>query len=294
MRHRAALGGLLALVGVVAAAFGGEDVATSVTYRLEPLAGRQITDQDIDRVCRVLSRRLTGAGLGDQAITSRGPLERTEISVTFKASPDREAVLRMLERPGTIEFRIVAPAEDTRKWRQISEELDGPLVAPKRFAWVPYAADRPECLVVTPERPIAAHIEKLLASGLPDDDVVVESLRGDLERVRRDEVFTGDQLQRVEVHRQSTQVLVYFAFREDRKTSFGEFTERHVKELLAIILDGKVESAPVIRSRLPGEGIIEGGGATGFTEREARELASVLEAGALPVRLVRVEAPEKK
>jgi preprotein translocase subunit SecD len=293
MRHKAALGGLLALLGVVAAAFGGEDVATTVTFGLKRPDGKATTKADTETVVAVLGRRLNGAGLEGIKISADACATVT-LKVPGALSARRDEIASLAERPGTIEFRIVASADETKKWRQISEELDGPLVAPKRFAWVPSAADRPEYLVVTPERPITAHIEKLLASGLPDDDVVVESLRGDLERVRRDEVFTGDQLQRVEMHRQSTQVLVYFAFREDRKTSFGEFTERHVKDLLAIILDGKVESAPVIRSRLPGEGIIEGGGAAGFTEREARELATVLNAGALPVRLVRLEAPEKK
>src|SRR5262245_44530956 len=127
MRRRALLGGVLALACAVTAAIGGEGEATSVKYRLEALPGRQVTDQDIDRVVQVLKRRLTAAGFGDQAITSRGPLDRTEMSVTFKTPPDRDAVLRMLERPGMLEFRIVAPPDEERTWREISGELDGPL-----------------------------------------------------------------------------------------------------------------------------------------------------------------------
>lgn len=60
---------------------------------------------------------------------------------------------------------------------------------------------------------------------------------------------------------------------------FAELTGRHVGRRLAIILDGKVFSAPVIRSRIGGgSGVIEGR----FTSDEAHNLALVLRAGALP------------
>ena len=48
---------------------------------------------------------------------------------------------------------------------------------------------------------------------------------------------------------------------------------------LAIVLDGNVHSAPVIRERIPsGQAQITGG----FTSEEATDLAIVLRAGALP------------
>ncbi|MEK7766742.1 MAG: protein translocase subunit SecD, partial [bacterium] len=60
---------------------------------------------------------------------------------------------------------------------------------------------------------------------------------------------------------------------------FAELTGRHVGRRLAIVLDGKVYSAPVIRSRIGGgSGVIEGR----FTSDEAHNLALILRAGALP------------
>jgi preprotein translocase subunit SecD len=56
---------------------------------------------------------------------------------------------------------------------------------------------------------------------------------------------------------------------------------------MAIVLDGKVQSAPSIRSRISGgAGIIEG---PPFSYEEARDLAIVLRAGALPVPLTIIE-----
>src|SRR6266436_1328164 len=60
---------------------------------------------------------------------------------------------------------------------------------------------------------------------------------------------------------------------------FGEITEQNVGKHLAIILDGNVYSAPRINERIPGgRAVITGQ----FTVDEARDLAIVLRAGALP------------
>jgi SecD/SecF fusion protein len=61
---------------------------------------------------------------------------------------------------------------------------------------------------------------------------------------------------------------------------FAQYTGTHVGDYLAIVLDGKVQSAPVIRDRIPAgtPASITGG----FTDEEARDLAIVLRAGKLP------------
>ncbi len=77
-------------------------------------------------------------------------------------------------------------------------------------------------------------------------------------------------------------------FRLDRRgaRTFSRLTADHVGKQLAIILDSVVKSAPSIRNRIPnGEGQISGS----FTDQQARDLAIVLRAGALPVTLTIVE-----
>jgi preprotein translocase subunit SecD len=67
---------------------------------------------------------------------------------------------------------------------------------------------------------------------------------------------------------------------------FGEVTEQNVGKHLAIILDGSVYSAPRINERIPGgRAVITGQ----FTVEEARDLAIVLRAGALPAPVVVLE-----
>lgn len=74
---------------------------------------------------------------------------------------------------------------------------------------------------------------------------------------------------------------VTFELKTARKRAFHEFTRRNVGRLMAIVLDGKCQMAPVIRSPIPGQGIIEGN----FTAQEAGDLRLLLNAGALPVPL---------
>ncbi|WP_088344227.1 MULTISPECIES: protein translocase subunit SecD [Rhodomicrobium] len=67
---------------------------------------------------------------------------------------------------------------------------------------------------------------------------------------------------------------------------FGDVTSKHVGEPFAIVLDGKVISAPVIRTPiLGGQGQISGN----FSAHEAHDLAVLLKAGALPAPLNVVE-----
>ncbi|MDC0074965.1 protein translocase subunit SecD, partial [Alphaproteobacteria bacterium] len=68
--------------------------------------------------------------------------------------------------------------------------------------------------------------------------------------------------------------------------TFGKITKKNIGKQFAIVLDGKVISAPVIRSAiLGGSGIITGG----FSVEEANDLAVLLRAGALPAPLTVLE-----
>lgn len=60
---------------------------------------------------------------------------------------------------------------------------------------------------------------------------------------------------------------------------FERITGEHIHKRMAIVLDGKVHSAPTIQSRIGGgKASITGS----FTPTEAQDLAIVLRAGSLP------------
>lgn len=84
---------------------------------------------------------------------------------------------------------------------------------------------------------------------------------------------------------QSSQPVVSFTLDSRGAQLFGDFSGNNIGKRMAIVLDGKVYSAPVIRERIGGgSGQISGN----FTPQEASDLAIALRSGALsaPVQVV--------
>ncbi|MGW8264942.1 MAG: protein translocase subunit SecD [Longimicrobiales bacterium] len=100
--------------------------------------------------------------------------------------------------------------------------------------------------------------------------------------------MTGDMLENAVANRdtQYNQAIVNFELNRRGGRRFAEFTGQHVGDFLAIVLDGEVMSAPVIRDRIGASGQIELGNSP---MEEARDLALVLRAGALTAPLTIME-----
>jgi preprotein translocase subunit SecD len=98
-------------------------------------------------------------------------------------------------------------------------------------------------------------------------------------------LMSGDAIQtaRIEFNQsQFGQPMIAFELTKDGAVKFARLTEENVNRRLAIVLDGVVQSAPVIRGRIGGgRGVIEGQ----FTKEEAKDLALVLRSGTLPAPL---------
>jgi preprotein translocase subunit SecD len=93
-------------------------------------------------------------------------------------------------------------------------------------------------------------------------------------------LMTGDAITDARLHPdQVGRMIVSITFNRAGATQFERLTEANVGKKLAIILDNRVYSAPVIKDRISGgAAIIEGI----FTPEEASDLALVLRAGSLP------------
>ncbi|MEK6558860.1 MAG: hypothetical protein AABZ43_01840, partial [Planctomycetota bacterium] len=99
--------------------------------------------------------------------------------------------------------------------------------------------------------------------------------------VRNKTEISGEHLSRIYSERKGIEPVVGFEFDAIGKSKFGQITERNIGKPLAIILDDILYSAPVIRDRIPGSGIIEGN----FTQDEVNELIAIMRAGSLPADL---------
>jgi preprotein translocase subunit SecD len=104
----------------------------------------------------------------------------------------------------------------------------------------------------------------------------------------RTPVVTGRDLRSATENRNSNnpgQWQVNFSLSGEGARRFGPFTEQNVHRQMAIVLEHRVYSAPVINSRIDDQGFIEGN----FSQDSAHDLALVLRAGALPASIKYLE-----
>jgi preprotein translocase subunit SecD len=131
-------------------------------------------------------------------------------------------------------------------------------------------------------------LEEALGGNIPPGDEILYRIEGGAESqkkipflLKKRAVITGEYLTdaRVTIGSQYNEPYVSLTFDSRGARLFEQITGANIKKRLAIVLDDIVNSAPVIQDR------IAGGRAqiTGrFTMEEARDLAIVLRAGALP------------
>ncbi len=207
----------------------------------DPLVHR-IQEQTVEEEIRTLERRVNALGVAEPVIGKYGS-RGDQILVQLPGITDREQARNVISRTAQLALKLVQDQAATRE--QLLQPTQGKV---------------PDNLEVVP--------------GAGEDNQPVFYL------VTREAVITGRDLKtaRAGVDPQTTAPDVEFTLTPAGAEKFARETGRSVGKKLAIILDGRVESAPVIHSQIRDRGVITGR----FTSREVDELAKVLKAGALP------------
>lgn len=226
---------------------------------------------------------LTGVGQSDLEVTGQGDLITIRLSAAEQtATDDRtmqqslEIVRRRVDAAGTREPTIVRQGSD-----RILIEVPGIGSAAELKELIGTTAK----LTFNPVVSTTSNPDQPAGAGnviLPSADR--EGVYYILEDVP---VVTGDELTdaRPETD-QNGYPAVGFRFNTTGARAFGDYTATHIGEPFAIVLDGKVISAPTIQSHIGGgSGIITGR----FTVQEAADLALLLRAGALPAGMTFLE-----
>ncbi len=113
-------------------------------------------------------------------------------------------------------------------------------------------------------------------------DIILEDVKNPNEKylVKQVPILDGSKLTNAQVafDQNTNEPVINFSLNGEGAQIFGDFTEKNVGHRLAVVLDGKVYSAPNIRERIGGgHGQISGS----FTVEEANDLAIALRSGAL-------------
>jgi preprotein translocase subunit SecD len=220
---------------------GGTD--TALEFQLSDRWRREVRERGMAQVLEVLRRRIEDPiqGVADSVVTRQGD-DRILVQIPG-GQLDRDSARQLLKVTGFLEFKIVKDAAQT-------EEL--------------LRAKHPQGLPAETEIAFEKDKESQRVLG-----AFLVAQHADL---------SGDYLEDARVGFDNRQrPIVQFQFNTEGGELFGKITQEHIGEQLAIVLDERVYSAPVIRSRIGSRGQIEGR----FTSAEAADLAVVLRSGSL-------------
>ena len=139
-------------------------------------------------------------------------------------------------------------------------------------------------------------LDKALSGRIPPGDIIMygpeqtrngKSYRQPYLLKKRTEL-SGSEIAdaRVSIDSRYNEYAVTLKFNSKGSRKFDQLTSAHIGERFAIILEGTVNSAPVIRERIAGGSAQITGG---FSPEEAHDLAIILRAGALPAPVKVVE-----
>src|SRR5881409_2284380 len=212
---------------------------TSFRIRLKP-GDKPITKGMLDQAVEVIRKRIDTFGVSEPIIS---PVANDRILVqipgldTAKIQEARD----QLSRVAKLEFRLVYP-DNGERLREIDEGKQ----------------------VIPPEYRIETHKHQG-----EDGKSVEERLL-----VKKKADLSGDRVSGAGASYEKEGWMVHLRFDPDGAKQFGNITAAHVHHRFAIVLDGVIQSAPVIQDAIyGGDAQITGR----FTEEEARGLASVLE-----------------
>ncbi len=184
------------------------------------------------------------------------------------------------------EFGTLSPNIARMGERRILVELPG-VVDPERAKSIIGRTAQLELREVVDVAFSKEELLKRYPQGLPKDTEILEGIEKEIDGkkikeyylVKKVPIVTGADLKdaRATVD-QAGNPAVNFELTSEGAEKFGEATAKLIGKRIAIVLDNKVVSAPVVRSRISATGQITGN----FTTEEANDLAVVLRAGALP------------
>ena len=207
-----------------------------------------VKDMAVGQAVETIRNRLDQFGLAEPSVTRQG---REDIVVELpgiKTQEEEQRARELIAKPANLELMAV----DELKADQVYD--------------------------LTPEEALEMGNLILEETGKPEIKYLVKQIP----------ILTGSEVvdAKVAFDQQTNQPVINFTLSSFGAKVFGDFTAKNVGKRLAVVLDGKVFSAPSIRERIGGgSGQISGD----FTVNEAGNVAIALRSGALPAPIIMLE-----
>jgi preprotein translocase subunit SecD len=234
---------------------------TGYTLTLKNAAITQIQETTMTQSLETIERRINVLGLTEPTIQPRGGRNANEILVQLPGEGDPTRAKEVIQAGGQLELKLV---EDPVTYASQTEALGR------------HGGILPPGTEIVPGRS-----EARTATGAPDAGETWYVLT-------RASIVTGRDLRSAVENRNSANPGMWqinFTLSPEAARRFGPFTETNKGRQMAIVLEHRVYSAPVINGRIDDSGLIEGN----FSQQSAHDLALVLRAGALPASIKYLE-----
>jgi preprotein translocase subunit SecD len=198
---------------------------------------------------QTIERRVNELGVTERAIAQQGT-SGDQILVQLPGVTDVNRAKEIIRSTGLLELKIVEQGPSAKDALLVNGQV-------------------PQGMEVVPG-----------VTGTPGDAGTVYYL------VKKAAAVTGTDLRNARPSvDENNQPAVAFTLSNEGGNKFGKVTSENIGRQLAIILDGRVQSAPRIESRIQSEGRITGS----FTTEEVQNLALILRSGALSASLTYLE-----
>jgi preprotein translocase subunit SecD len=231
------------------------------TLTLRPSAVATIQEQTMTQSVETIERRINALGLTEPTIQPRGGRNANEILVQLPGEGDPTRAKAVIQAGGQLELKLV---EDPVPYASQTEALSR------------HGGVLPPGTELVPGRSQTRNAAGGVDSG--------ESWYV----LNRAAVVTGRDLRSaVETRNTNNPGMwqVNFTLSPEAAKRFGPFTQQNIGRQMAIVLEHRVYSAPVINGKIEDSGLIEGN----FSQESAHDLALVLRAGALPASIKYLE-----
>jgi preprotein translocase subunit SecD len=258
------------------------DEGTTLTYGLGRDFIKEIEESALSKSIEVIRNRIDEFGVTEPEIVSQGA---DRIVVQLPGVKDIDRAKDLIGKTAQLEFRFV---NDDVSPVQLNEWLSKVKSAGVEFK----KGERFSEYVRTINEALKAELPKGFVIGFAKTTNKNTNEITNLEPYLLEEIasLSGDELQEatVRIDQEQNRPYVGLEFKASGAKIFENITGANIGKRLAIVLDGNVYSAPVVQGRIAGGSaqITLGQGDYNTVMSEARDLALVLRAGALPVELI--------
>jgi preprotein translocase subunit SecD len=234
----------------------------SINWTLPSRAQEVMKEQAVEQALKIIESRINAFGVKEPTLQRHGSKSSGQILLQMPGVDDPERIKKLINADSNLALmKVAGETFQTYPTEEAAKQSLGGVVPPNRKIF-PYVED--DTSSVTTQNPQTK----------PKKFIVLEYPA----------IVDGSELRDASANSQSgndRDYKIIFNLKPAGAAKFGDWTGKNIGKYLAIVLNGEVKSAPVIRGQIFDTGEIEGK----FTKTSAEDLALTLKSGALPAKI---------